>query len=503
MKRIALALVALALVFGGCHREYHPAGEDSGHSHGEEGTEEEAPAFTVWSANHELYAETNQPHAGEALTILAHITDIRDGHVPVRDARVTVSHLLGGEPLQQADGVLVEPGIYSFTTGPLETAEGDLLFSIRAGAMSDSLLVPHFHGDHGHDHGHSHEQEPVGGITFTKEQAWTTRFRVDPVARGTFWEVIGTSGEMLAMPGEKQNIVAKTGGMVLFTSRNLVQGSPVKKGDLLFAISGTGLADNNVTVKFNEARTNFLLSRQNYERQRKLFREKVVSERQFRESESRYVNDSVAYHSLAGSMSNEGMNVFAPLTGYLHELNVSEGQYVTTGQKLATLSANRIMLLRADLPQLHYASLSSITTTTFRPAYTAKVYTLEELQGRLLARGASVAENDHYMPVYFEVTNDGTLLEGAYAEFFLRTAPRPGVVTVPVASLVEEQNEYYVYVQEGGEAFRKRYVQIGASDGLRVEIISGLAPGERIVTEGTMLVKAASISSAPSHGHQH
>jgi len=283
----------------------------------------------------------------------------------------------------------------------------------------------------------------------------------------------------------------------------MVQGSSVKKGDKLFILSGEGLADNNVSVRFNETRARYQLSKTNYERQRILFGEKIVSEKLFREAESKYITDSVAYYALALNASNSGMNVFAPMSGYIHELNVTEGQYVRTGQKLATLSDNRIILLRADLPQQYYGVLDQIVSTTFRPAYAGKVYTLDELHGRLLAKGASVAENNHYMPVYFEVTNDGSLLEGAFAEFYLKTAPVPGRMVIPVTALVEELNHFYVYLQVTGEHYRKQAVTLAASDGLNACITGGLKEGERIVTEGTMLIKTATISSVPIHTHQH
>ncbi len=499
MKRFAFSLALLAFLTAGCQHEEVPDGATAGeHGHEHGAGESGSTAFTTWSSNYELFAEASIPRAGEPMEVHAHLTDIRDGHDPLTDGEVTLLHRKDNSILQEVDGSLVRPGIFGFVTGPLATTEGDLLFRVRAGALTDTIVVHHFHGDHDHGQG-----TVTGGINFTKELAWKARFRVEPVISGNFSEVITTSGEILAMPGEKYTMVAKTDGVILFTFPNLVQGSAVKKGDILFSISGTGLADNNVAVKFNEAKTRFLLSRQNYFRQRKLYAEKVVSERQFREYESRYITDSVTYYSLSGTVSNEGMIVHAPMTGDLHELNVTEGQYVTTGQKLATLSANRVMLLRADLPQQYFSSLESIVTTTFRPAYSKRVYSVEGLSGRLLAKGASVAENNHYMPVYFEVTNDGSLLEGAFAEFYLKTEPTHESIVIPSAALVEEQNEFYVYVQAAGETFEKRYVTIGVTDGIRTVVRAGLAPGERIVTEGAMLVKTASISSTPSHGHQH
>jgi multidrug efflux pump subunit AcrA (membrane-fusion protein) len=115
-----------------------------------------------------------------------------------------------------------------------------------------------------------------------------------------------------------------------------------------------------------------------------------------------------------------------------------------------------------------------------------------------------VAENNHYLPVIFQLENEGHLLEGAFAEVYLKSTPKPYVLTVPLSALGEEQGGHYVYVQMTGESYSKRYVSTGQHNGLFVEIIKGLKPGERVVTEGLSLVKAASMATGEiSDGHSH
>ena len=235
-----------------------------------------------------------------------------------------------------------------------------------------------------------------------------------------------------------------------------------------------------------------------------LFANRVISERQLIDSRTRYMADSLRYHSLSAIASAEGSKVYSPISGYIHTLDVSEGQYVETGQLLVTISSNKILLLRADIPQQYYYLLEDIVTANFRPAYADRTYSIEEFDGKIIAKGSSVAENDHYMPVHFEVKNDGSLLEGAFAEFYLKTRSEMNCLSVPVTAISEEQGAYYLYIQVSGESFTKRLVSTGENDGQRVQIVSGLDPGERIVTEGVMLLKAASlITGAPGHGHSH
>jgi multidrug efflux pump subunit AcrA (membrane-fusion protein) len=75
---------------------------------------------------------------------------------------------------------------------------------------------------------------------------------------------------------------------------------------------------------------------------------------------------------------------------------------------------------------------------------------------------------------------------------------------IPVSALVEEQGIFYVYVQTEGESFQKRELKLGANDGKKVQVLSGLTEGERVVTKGGYQIKLAQASGIlPAHGHEH
>ena len=90
------------------------------------------------------------------------------------------------------------------------------------------------------------------------------------------------------------------------------------------------------------------------------------------------------------------------------------------------------------------------------------------------------------------------------AEVYLKSFPRPDALVIPVSSLIEEQGNFFVYVQAEGESFQKREVQLGANDGINVQVLSGVSEGERVVTKGAYQIKLSSMSGTmPAHGHEH
>ena len=407
------------------------------------------------------------------------------------------------------------PGIYHLSLSPGEAGHRHGRFTFSGEGLDESVEV-HLDVYPGHEalhhedeavdgHGHSHGSlQEEGEITFHKEDAWKAGFRVEEVRRGPFHVVIPTSGELMPMPGEKKSIPATARGMIRFHDPSLVQGSHVKKGQHLFTISSESLLEDNVQLRREAARNRLERSRSEYLRHKMLHAGEAISEKLYQESRTAYVEDSLNYYNLEKHLDEEGIRVLAPASGSLHEMNVWEGIYVSEGQVLAVLSPDKNLMLRADLPQQHFALSRNITSVRFRPAYSKRIFSLEEMGGRLLAVGHSVMENDHYLPVNFLLPNEGELLEGAFAEVYLIADPREEVLTVPPGSLGEEQGGGYVYVQVTGESYSKRRVQTGQSDGIRIEILGGLEPGERIVTEGVMLMKAASMDTGEiAHGHSH
>lgn len=475
--------------------------KDSGKAGDVHGGDENALLqLTYYTDSAEIYVELPALVSGEETVVAVHITRLST-------CKPYLKGLLSLE-LGSMKGSVDQPerpGIFKLHLKPLEAGHQRLNITFTSGSytaqVSDSIRVYATHEAARQDFA---EETDPGVIHYDKEQSWNSDFRVQTVHPKAFSAVILASGEILPVPGEKQNIVARSGGIVLFASRNLVQGSRVTKGELLFTISGQDLAEDNIGVRFAAAHSRFQQSKREYDRHRSLYGSQVIAEKQYQETLSRYRIDSASYFSLAASVTSEGLGIYAPLSGYLHELNVSEGQYVTSGQPLATLSDNRVLLLRADVPQHYYQKLNLIKTAHFRTAYSTRTYRVDELGGRLLARGASVAENNHYMPVYFEVYNDGSLLEGAFAEFYLITEEAGRGFVVPLTAITEEQGNYFVYIQQSATQYAKRAVDLGDHDGLNAFILSGISAGERIVTRGALLLKAASMSSAmPVNTHEH
>ena len=93
---------------------------------------------------------------------------------------------------------------------------------------------------------------------------------------------------------------------------------------------------------------------------------------------------------------------------------------------------------------------------------------------------------------------------GSFVEVYLLASEQKDIISLPISAITEEQGLNFVYIQLDEEGYRKQEVRLGGNDGQRVEILSGLKGGEKVVTQGAIHVKLASASNAiPAHTHHH
>ena len=160
--------------------------------------------------------------------------------------------------------------------------------------------------------------------------------------------------------------------------------------------------------------------------------------------------------------------------------------------------------LKADVSERYLNRLPGVNDANFKLSYGDRVYTASELGGRLLGYGRSTDETNAYIPVTFALNGTEDILPGAFAQVWLLSAERDGVISLPVEAVTESQGHYFVFIKLDETCYKKQEVTLGATDGQRYEILSGLKGGENVVTRGATHVKLASASNLiPAHTHNH
>lgn len=364
----------------------------------------------------------------------------------------------------------------------------------------------HDHEDHDHatenaEHEGEHHHNP-DAIVLSTEKARAAGVETEVVSRQTFHGVIHTSGMVMAASCDETTVVATISGRIGHQG-HLSEGMRIGAGAQLYTITSAGMqAEDGDPVQ--RASINYEKARRDYERAELLVKDRIITEKDFSVAKAEYEAALLTFNAVKRTRSAGGTVVSAPKGGYVKQNLVKEGDYVEAGQPLMVITQNQHLYLRAEVPERRWTELAEVRSAKFRTSYSDRLYDITSMGGKVQSYGRSAETQSAYVPIIFEFNNTGDVVPGSYAEIYLTTADRADVITLPTTALTEEQGVYFVYVQTDDDEYRKQPVTLGPTDGERTEILTGIAPGDRVVTKGAVQVKLAAASNAiPAHTHNH
>lgn len=463
--------------------------------------------FTAYSDNFEVFAEADPFSSGNASSILAHFTWLKNFKA-LDSASVTAVLKVGTKSLSHKLDSPTRVGIYKFEITP--EAEGDAILSFEIttadGIYNIDVPTLKVYSD-GHDAIHEaldNEDHEPNAISFTKEQSWKVDFACEFPKYESFGQIIKTSAIVKNAPADEEIIIAKTSGVARFISGNITLGQSISQNQQLFSISGNELAENNSSVKYAESLNNFETAKAEYERHKILAADKIVSEKELSEAKNKFENAQAVFLNLKNNFKPEGQTVKASKGGFITGLYVENGEYVESGRILAKTSRNIDIFLTADIQQKYANIIGLINDATILVPGVNQSYTLSDLNGKIVSYGKSTNSGNHLIPIVIQVKNNGSFVSGSFVELNLKTEGSPTLV-IPNSAIMEEQGNYFVFIQHNPEQFVKHNIVVGLSDGINTEVKSGLLITDRVITKGAVFVKLAQSSGElDAHsGHVH
>lgn len=291
-------------------------------------------------------------------------------------------------------------------------------------------------------------------------------------------------------------IAAQVAGAVM--ELGVKAGDRVQAGQLLLRIDAraadqTAAASN---AQVQAARAALDVATREYERQKQLHQKKYISQAALERAESEFKATSAqvaAQMAQAGAARTQtGLHtVRAPYAGVVAEVPVALGDMAMPGRPLLTLYDPAALRVTASVPQSLAGSVQADAVRV-------------ELPGLPTAQQWPRAERVQVLPTVDAATHTvqvraelGGGLPGVAPGMFARlwlpvtgSATAGKTVTVPRSAIVRRAEMTGVYVQgEGGKPLL-RQVRLGRFDGERVEVLSGVAPGEQVVVDPQSALRA-------------
>jgi Cu(I)/Ag(I) efflux system membrane fusion protein len=183
----------------------------------------------------------------------------------------------------------------------------------------------------------------------------------------------------------------------------------------------------------------------------------------------------------------ETVDIVSPADGFILARNISPGQHFDRSAefyRIADLSEVWIVadVFGADAQNIHAGAVARVTLPDQRRSFSARV-------SNVLPQ---VDPQTRALKLRLEANNPGFALRpDMFVDVELPVSGAAGV-TVPQDAILDSGREQRVFVESSAGVFEPRTVQTGWRSGDRVEIVHGLAEGERVVVEGTFLVDSES-----------
>ena len=198
----------------------------------------------------------------------------------------------------------------------------------------------------------------------------------------------------------------------------------------------------------------------------------------------------------------KNLTLYSPISGFVTERNAFPKQRITPDTVLYTVADLSNVWVQADVYEYEGAAVRVGEPATLTLPYLAgKVF-----RGRVSYILPQVDPMTRTLKVRLEFENPGYLLKPEmYGDVEFRTGGARRL-TAPQQAVLNSGLRQVVFVDRGNGYFEPREVKAGQQLGDRVEILSGLKAGERIVTSGNFLIDSESqLKAAAASGatHQH
>jgi cobalt-zinc-cadmium efflux system membrane fusion protein len=295
-------------------------------------------------------------------------------------------------------------------------------------------------------------------------------------------------------------VITQIGGPV---SRILVvPGQHVRVGEPMLEVTSpdyTQLLDT-----YLKARDSFHLAQKNYERAQDLYQHNAIAERDLQQAESDQNQAQADLNASEQSMKILGIKdpetlvkspvsaeipVIAPIGGQVVERLVSPGQVMQAGQTQAfTISDMSTVWVLANIYQADLAYVKNGDDVTVQTdAYP------DTFHGKISYVSASLDPNTRTLQARVVVDNPGEKLKkDMYCTVTVTAGVIPNAIAVPDASVLrDDENQPFVYVENGSNQFGRRAVEIGQSQNGQTQVLKGLSSGDKVVGDGSLFLQFA------------
>jgi len=313
----------------------------------------------------------------------------------------------------------------------------------------------------------------------------TISAQVAPVVRQSITHALTVRGTIVAAPNEDVKISALVAGRV--TALRVAEGDAVRKDQVVAEIDRKPLEDQQrqAAAAVAQAKSAVENARLNLDRTERLFQRGIAAGKEAEDARAQFSAAQAAVEQAAAALDTatrnlERTSVTSPIAGYVVKRLVSVGEQVdgTAAQPIVEVANLDVVELGANIPAEY---LGGVRVGQAVPV-ASQTFPGRTFEGTLIAIAPAVDTASNSTLGRIRIPNTEHLLKvGMFAEGRLPLEEHKNALVVPASAIVRDQASAAVYVLNGDVAERKE-VKVGIENPDVVEILEGVAEGQRVLT---------------------
>jgi RND family efflux transporter MFP subunit len=285
--------------------------------------------------------------------------------------------------------------------------------------------------------------------------------------KGEFTHFVEVTGSVLSK--KNVNISAETMGRILDIPA--VEGMRVSKGQVIARIDAESIQQN-----VEEMENGLSLARTVFEKQERLWNQKIGTEIQYLEAKNRKEGLEKSLASMKSQLAKSVVR--APFNGTIETVRVKLGELVQPGSQMFQFVGESDLFVEADISESYISVLAkgdsvTITFPSIKKTITTKVS----------ATGSIINPNNRTFKVEVFLPNLPEVKPNMISVLKIQDYKNSASVVIPAHLILADTKGDYVFIVENGLA-KKKYVTRGYSSGDETEIVTGLLGTELLVDKG-------------------
>jgi len=306
---------------------------------------------------------------------------------------------------------------------------------------------------------------------------------------------IAAPARIVPDPARVIHVFPPAGGRIVTVTVHA--GDLVRKGQVLATLESSDAA--GALADYQKAQTDLTLKQKALQRSQDLKDHGALSDRELQQAQADFSMAQATLAAVASRLQYLGVNptaplkqldVFAPRAGAILDTGAAPGELskaLDAVQPLCTIADLTEVwaegeVYEKDIEAVHVGDEAVVELAAF-PG--------KQWKARVASIGYALDPVARTLKLRVVLPNPALKLKpDMFATIRLTPASRKGIV-VPASALLTSGDQSYVYVRKSPGAFVRRQVSVRPVDGSLVEITSGLAAGELVVTQGALMLRDA------------